>query len=163
MLAFGGGATLPAETRGLLTGVIERLGVNKYADIWGTVIQVVSQELDLLQVNSVVVVYKERGSGSVECREIGLHLLPMRPWGVEFAACGKEGCRPKAYEFHTRTTGGGVSTQCRRCGWVSRVVKNSDIKEYVFPFNSTVPNVYWHTYPTCMALGAIFVTITKQK
>jgi hypothetical protein len=141
VLAFDGGATLPAETRGLLAGVIEQLDINKYTDILGMVIQVVSQELDLLQVNRVVMVYKERGSGLVECLEIGLHLLPTRPLGVEFVACAKKGCQPKVYEIHTHTTRGGVSMQCRYCGWMSMMLKTTETKEHIFPFNSTVPNV----------------------
>ncbi|KAF8425811.1 hypothetical protein L210DRAFT_934937 [Boletus edulis BED1] len=114
IVAFGGRATLPGEIRGLLTGIIDRLGVNKGTNIWDEVILAASQEIELLQVNSVVAVYKERGYEVVHCREIGLHSLPMRPWGIEFAACGTEGCRPRVYEFHTRTSGGGwVRTQCR--------------------------------------------------
>lgn len=164
VLGFGGRATIPAQIRDVMSAVIERFGVNKNADLlWDAIIQVVSHDLDLLRVNNVVAVYRERGSETIDCRAIGLHSPPMRPWGIEFAACNTDRCTPKPYEFHTRTNAHGVSMQCRRCGWSSAVVKMSDIQEYVFPFNSTLPDVYWHAYPTSTALAAIFVTVTKHK
>ncbi|KAF8547654.1 hypothetical protein OG21DRAFT_1527013 [Imleria badia] len=126
VLGFGGHVTILAQVRNALSAVIKCLGINKHiSQLWDAIVEVVSQELDLLQVNSVIATYRERGSQTVECQEIGLQSPLMRPWDIEFAACGKDRCTPKWYEFHTRTTAQGVKVKCRRCSWVSEVVRSA--------------------------------------
>jgi hypothetical protein len=142
--------------------VIEAIGVDKTGNIWDTVSRVVGRDLNLLTMNSVVVIYRERG-GEVKSRHIGLHCPPLRAWGVEFSACATEGCRPAPYDFIIRDNDTGVRITCRLCHWRSVSLKLSDVKGVLFRLSSTVPNVFWHEYPPSLELQDVFVTVTKSK
>ncbi|KAF8426445.1 hypothetical protein L210DRAFT_791616, partial [Boletus edulis BED1] len=99
VVGFAGASTLPSQIRNALSQIIERIAVDKTAGIWDTVVRVIGQDLLLLEVNTVILVYKERGSHEVVARKIGKHAPPMRPWGVEFNACATPGCKRSSRDF----------------------------------------------------------------
>lgn len=161
ILGFGGSSTIPCQVSRLLGRVVESIGVDKTADIWDAILQVVSHDPNLLEVNSVVVIYKERESEAVHAREIALHAPPYRPWGVEFQACGTEGCNPTPSDFYVKSQGPAIRMTCRLCQWVSAWVKTKDAEHLLTCPNRTVPNVFWHSFPPSPALASLFVRATK--
>ncbi|KAI9568139.1 hypothetical protein HD554DRAFT_2172537 [Boletus coccyginus] len=163
VIGFAGSSTLPTQVRNALSQVIERMGVDKTAGIWDTVMSVVGQDIHLLEVNSVVVVFKERGSSEVLARKIARHAPPMRPWGVEFRACATPQCDRTPFDFYVNNNNFDVRMRCRACGWVSAWVKERHWKEHVFRLDSTLPKVFWHSYPPSHALQNIFVEATREK
>lgn len=153
---------MPSQVTRVLGRVMEGIGVDKTVDIWETVLRVVAQDASLLEVSSVVVIYRERGSTEVQSRQIGLHAPPYRPWGVEFRACGKEGCSPTRGDFLIKSRGSSVRMICRLCGWGSAWVKEKDVEGLLTCPNRTVPNVFWHSYPPSPALESLFVRVTQK-
>lgn len=138
--------------------------MDKTAGIWDAIIRVIGHDLLLLEVNSVVVVFKERGSKEVHARKIGKHSPPLRPWGVEFRACGKPGCSGrKSQDFFVQSKECDVRMTCRFCGWTSAWVKEKDWKGEVFKVDRTLPNVFWHAYPASHSLQNLFIEVTQQK
>ncbi|KAF8439434.1 hypothetical protein L210DRAFT_3504525 [Boletus edulis BED1] len=81
---FAGASTLPSQIRNVLSQIIEHIVVDKTAGIWDTVVWVISQDLLLLKVNTVILVYKECRSHEAVARKIGKHAPSMCSWGVEF-------------------------------------------------------------------------------
>lgn len=162
MLGFAGSSTIPAQIRNALSEVIERIGVDKTAGIWDTVARVIGQDLHLLEVNAVVIVYKERCSQEVVARKIARHSPPMRPWGFEFHACGSSHCEPRSQDFAMQNSDFDVRTSCRCCGWKSAWVKERHWKRCLFRLDRTLPNVFWHEYPASKALENLFVDITSE-
>ncbi|KAF8124456.1 hypothetical protein EV363DRAFT_1178020, partial [Boletus edulis] len=161
VVGFAGSSTLPTQIRNAFSQLIERIGIDKTAGIWYTILRVIGHDLLLLEVNSVVVIFKERGQSEVMARKIGRHSLPMRPWGVEFRACAAPTCEPTAHDFFVQNDGYGVRMACRWCGWRSVWVKEKDWKAYVFRMDSSLPNVFWHSYPPSYSLQNIFVEATR--
>ncbi|KAI9568141.1 hypothetical protein HD554DRAFT_2172539 [Boletus coccyginus] len=162
VLAFGGCSTISHYAKGTISQAIEGVGVDNTGGLWESLSRLAGRELKQLQMNTVVLIYRERGEG-VKCRQIGLHQPPMRAWGVEFSACGKEGCRPTPYDFDIRDSGGRVHFTCRLCHWRSAALRDSDLKGLVFRLSSSLPDVYWHDYPPSMELQDALVRATKHK
>ena len=81
VIGFAGSSTLPTQICKAFGQLIERIGVDKTAGIWDTIIRVIRHNLHLLQVNLLVAVYKEHGQDCIVVRKIGRHTLPMHPWG----------------------------------------------------------------------------------
>lgn len=162
VLAFAGSSTLSNHIKNTVSQAIEGLGVDNAGNIWETMSQVVGRDLTLLQMNSVVVIYRERG-GEVKCRHIGSHCPPLRAWGVEFRACATQGCRPGPYDFIIRENASGVRVVCRECQWRSAALKLSDFKGLLFRLSSALPDVFWHEYPASAELQDLFVRVTKLK
>lgn len=162
VLAFSGSSTLSSHVKNTVSQVIEGFGVDKTGNVWETISQVVGRDLSLLQMNSVVAIYRERNAG-VKCRHIGSHCPPLRAWGVEFTACATKGCRPSAYDFSIRENNSGVRVTCRLCGWRSAALKVGDLVGEIFRLSSALPDVYWHEYPASAELQGIFLRVTKAK
>jgi hypothetical protein len=162
VLAFAGSSTLSSHVKNTVSQAIEGLGVDNAGDIWETVSQVVGRDLTLLQMNSVVIIYRERGGG-VKCRHVGSHCPPLRAWGVEFRACATQGCRPGPYDFIIRENDSGVHVVCRECQWRSAALKPSSFKGLLFRLSSALPDVFWHEYPASAELQDLFVRVTKLK
>ncbi|KAG9312768.1 hypothetical protein JVU11DRAFT_7205 [Chiua virens] len=163
VLGFAGSSTLPTQVQNALSRVIERLGVDKTMGLWDTVMSVVGQDLHLLEVNSVVAIFKERGSTEVLSRKIARHAPPMRPWGVEFRACGTPNCDRTTFDFYVQNDGYDVRMTCRACGWKSAWVKERHWGHHVFRLDNTLPTVFWHSYPPSEALYNIFIEASKEK
>lgn len=163
VLGFAGSSTIPSQIRNALSQVIERIGVDKTGSLWETIVRVIGHDLLLLQVNAVVVVYRERDTNEVEARKIGRHDPPLRPWGVEFHACGTPGCDRMSRDFVVRSDIFDVRMTCRYCRWTSAWVKQPHWKDHVFRLDSTLPNVFWHDYPPSKSLQQLFVDVTGKK
>ena len=165
MLAFGGSSTIGHQVRNTLVEVIERVAIDKTGDLWDMLSRAVCQDLHLLQTNSAVILFKERHSrdSMPTAREISLHYLPSRPWGISFSACGTEGCKPEAYDFNIKSDKSGVRMECKLCGWKSPKVSQKDASEYVTLVDSAFPSVFWHSYPLSARLAALFVTAAGRK
>ena len=118
VLAFTGSSMLLNHIKNTVSQAIEGLGMDNAGNIWEMMSQVVGHNLTLLQMNSVIIIYRERGS-EVKCRHIGSHCPPLRAWGVEFRACVTQGCRPGLYDFIIRENDSRVRVVCRRCQWRS--------------------------------------------
>ncbi|KAG9312769.1 hypothetical protein JVU11DRAFT_7206 [Chiua virens] len=161
VLGFAGSSTIPTQVKNAVGRVIERLGVDKTMGLWDTVMSVVGQDLHLLEVNSVVAIFKERGSTEVLSRKIARHAPPMRPWGVEFRACGTPNCDRTTFDFYVQNDGYDVRMTCRACGWKSAWVKERHWGHHVFRLDNTLPTVFWHSYPPSDALKTLFVETSK--
>lgn len=162
VMAFGGSSMISMFVKAAISLAIESIGVDKTANIWDTLSRVVGRDINLLHTNNVLVIYRERG-GEVLCRQIGLHAPPIRAWGVEFIACGKEGCQPSAYDFIVRDNDCGTRLVCRLCNWTSAALKPKDINGLIYRLSSTVPDVFWHEYPPSAQLQDVFVRVTHEK
>ena len=147
----------------MLRRIVEGIGIDKTADIWNTILRIVSHDPNLLEVNSVVIIYRERGTEIVQARQIALHAPPYRPWGVEFQGCGKEGCNPTTTNIRFRSQGSSIRMTCRLCGWESAWVKEKDIMTLLTRVDNTVPNVFWHNYPASPALASLFMSVTQRR
>jgi hypothetical protein len=143
--------------------VIERIGVDKTAGIWETIVRVIGHDLLFLEVNTAVVIFRERGSKNVFCRKVGKHSPPMRPWGMQFRACGTPNCIRRPLDFFVQNDNYEVRMTCRFCGWRSEWVKEQDWKTSVFKLDRTLPNVFWHSYPASQSLQNLFVEVTAKK
>lgn len=144
--------------------MIERIGVDKTAGIWDTVLRVVGHDLLLLEVNAVVVIFRERGSSEVLARKIARHAPPLRPWGVDFSVCGTPNCARKPHHFFVKNDGYAVRVTCRFCGWRSEWVDDNHLANRgVFKVDRSLPNVFWHPYPPPPSLQNVFVDVTEIK
>ena len=92
ILEFTGASILPIQIRNVMSQVIEHISIDKMARIWKTIICTISHDLLVLEVNTVVVIFKECGSHTIYPRKMGKHSPPMWPWGIEFSACGTLSC-----------------------------------------------------------------------
>ena len=162
VIGFAGSSTLPTQIRNAFGQLIERIGVDKTAGIWDTIIRVIGHDLHLLQVNLVIAVYKEHGQDGVVARKIGCHTLPMHLWGVEFDSCGMPGCQPSPLDFFIQNSRYDVRMTCRLCHWQSAWVKEDAWKHHIFRMDTTLPNIFWHSYPPLNSLRNIFVDVTAQ-
>ncbi|KAF9235310.1 hypothetical protein BU15DRAFT_64976 [Melanogaster broomeanus] len=124
VVGFGGSSTLPTQVKEGISKIVEGLGVNKVGGIWELVCDVIGNNWMLLKCNSVIVVFKERGDRSqIVSREIGLHNLPWRLWGVEFRACGTVGCNPHPENLKLSSKDTKYRVMCTECHWQSPWVK----------------------------------------
>ena len=124
--------------------------------------RVIGHDIILLEVTAAVVVYRARGSNEVLAKRIGRHSPPIRPWGVEFCACGKPGCQPRTNDFYVQSSAFDIRMTCRCCGWQSAWVKERHWKNFVFRLDRTLPNVFWHDYPAPKSLENLFVDVTEE-
>ena len=164
VLGFGGSSTILSQIKNMINQVIEAIGLDKTSNIWDSIARVAGQDLNLLQMNSVIVIYRERGATmEVKARHIGLHCPPLRAFGVEFRACATEGCRPSPYDFILRDNHSGIRMTCRLCKWRSASLKASDVQGLINRLSSTTPDVFWHEYPAGVDIQDVFVRVTKRK
>lgn len=155
---------MPTQIRNAFSQVIERIGVDKSDCIWKTVARIIGQDHSLLEVNTAVIIYRERETQEVVARKIGRHNPPLRPWGVEFHACGTPGCEPNSRDFYIRSERNNqVRATCRACLWTSAWVKEADREGLVFQLDSSMPTIYWHDYPPPDALQNLFVEATMRR
>lgn len=136
--------------------------MDKTAGIWETLVRVIGHDIILLEVTAAVVVYRERGSDEVLAKKIARHSPPLRPWGVEFRACGTPDCHPRPQDLYVQSNDFDVRMNCRSCGWLSVWVKERHWKNRVFRLDRTLPNVFWHDYPAPKSLENIFVDATRE-
>ena len=164
MHGFAGSSMLPTQIRGPLSQVIECIGVNKTAGIRDTVLWVVGHDLLLLEVNAVVIIFRERGSSEVLARKIARHAPPLQPWGVDFSVCGTLNCTQKPHHFFIKNNSHAVCVMCRFCGWRSEWVDDNHLADRgVFKVDRSLPNIFWHPYPPLPSLQNVFMDITEIK
>ncbi|KAI9574181.1 hypothetical protein HD554DRAFT_2034357 [Boletus coccyginus] len=65
VIGFAGSSTLLTQVKNTVSQVIEQIGMDKTAEIWDTVMSIISQDIYLLEINSIVIVFKEWGSSEV--------------------------------------------------------------------------------------------------
>lgn len=157
MLAFADCSTIVHHIRNTISQVIEQIGVDKVANIWDTISQVVGHDIELFHMNN------KRDAEGIKCRHIRSHSPLLRAWGFEFRVCGIEGCRPTQYNFAIWHNTSRVKMVCRLCKWESVVLKESNIRGLLFRLNSTVPVVFWHKYPASEELQDIFMSTSKRQ
>lgn len=161
ILGFAGSSMLPMQVKHVFSQVADRIAIDKTAGIWDTISRVIGQDITFLEVNTAVVIYRERGTETVVSRKIGRHFPPLRPWGVEFHACATPGCDPDSRDLVVRSDGHKAKVVCRICGWKSAWVKGKDRENLIFQLDSTLPTVYWHHYPPSEALKKLFVNVSQ--
>ena len=155
---------ISSQIKNMINQVIEAIGLDKTSNIWDSITRVVGRDLNLLQLNSVIVIYRERGAAmEVKARHVGLHCPPLRAFGIEFCACATEGCRPSPYDFVIRDNHSGVRMTCRLCKWQSATLKASNVQGLINRLSSTMPDVFWHEYPAAVDIQDAFVRMTKRK
>lgn len=161
VVGFGSPTLRIEQAKDSISQMIERIGVDKTADVWETIMYCMGNDAMLLDATSVIVVFRERASGKVFCRKIGRHYLPYRPWGVEFRMCqndhGNKGCH---LDFHVKGDAKMARMECKRCHWRSGWVKEEHREGLLFRLNSKLPNVYWHEFPASEDLRSLFVRVT---
>lgn len=132
------------------------MGVFKMEGIWDTVERVIAADETLLSANTVVVIFKERGSTEVVARKIAKHRPPHRPWGVQFCICPECEDAETPYDFYFRNNRWNVKVKCRGCGWESAWVKEKRWGKHCFRSPNGLRNVFWHAYPPSQALQRLF-------
>ncbi|KAF8134838.1 hypothetical protein EV363DRAFT_1159979, partial [Boletus edulis] len=110
ILAFSGSLTIGHQIRKTFLKAIKHAAIDKTGDLWDVLSQDVCQDLHLLQMNSIVVLFKEcYGLNSMPtAREISLHYLPNRLWGISFSTYGKESCNLTSHDFDMQSSSSGV-------------------------------------------------------
>lgn len=151
------------QVRNGLSRVVEHIGLDKTGDVWDTVVHIVGRDAMMMEVTSIVAIYKERGSDDVHSRHIARHFPTLRPWGATFTACGTKGCSRKWQDFTVKSKELDVRIQCMACRWKSAWVKEKDIRNVLFKIDKTLPKIFWHHHPPTPALKNLFVDVTKSK
>ena len=129
-----------------------------------TILQVVGHDLLLLEVNAVVIIFREWGSSEVLTRKIARHAPPLQPWGINFSVCRMLKCVWKPYHFSIRNDGYTIHTTCRFCGWRSEWVDDKCLAERnVFKVDKVLSNIFWHLYLPLPSLENIFIDVTETK
>lgn len=163
VLAFGATSLWTKDLKRCISKIVKRIGIDKTANIWETVSQVIAHDRVLLQATDVVLIYREREAPQTVSRRIGAHYPPLRPWGFQFEGCATKGCSPRTSELTVKNSHGKIQIVCQLCLWKSAWVGEHDVKEYFTRASSKAPNVYWHNFPASQELKRLFIRITSER
>lgn len=155
MIGFGGAATLPNIVQPYIQAVVRAVALAGIADLWTTIGDALLAGPEILKHTTVVAVYRD-AANAVQSREVGLHSIPLHPFGYDGFTCVTEGCLRPMGDTLARQRDGKVSLVCDRCKWKSRWIQLVDNKYFHTVRKSAAPMIFWHNFPSSPALTTLF-------